>query len=348
MAARLVLFAVGLIGLIGHALWPKTVNLSAGECTVYGMLVIVAMVPVLESFSMPGVKAVIAKSAEVAASSSEAVEAETAAQLTKLVDDRARTWRFLSSPRTEPEEEMVAESPWESLRATEHLNARQDIGINPLSDEVAGLPPRDRLITLRIELVRALRSTYQAIRGQSAPTVAGRLINALHQDGVLSRSGVTLVSAVLRAANAAAHARTVPETSSDEIAELTQATEVLLRGLPVSSALAFEQVVGRRLRQLSVAPVTEALQDNGWDFQVGEHLMVEAKYLATPTGSTARRVTPRELERIRRRVPEGARVLIVVSNNAVFEGRDDERIRVRRLEELTADDLGLWGEERGA
>ena len=62
---------------------------------------------------------------------------------------------------------------------------------------------------------------------------------------------------------------------------------------------------------------------------------MEAKYF--PPG--ARLIAIEALTRLARPIPSGARLLVVTSNNTVFQTELDAPFRVRRLSDLTANDL---------
>jgi hypothetical protein len=346
MAARSMLLVLGVIGLVVHALWPHVISLDAGECALYAIVLIVGLVPILQSFTLPGgASAVIANSASVATASSVAVAAETEAKLALLKIAEVEPDSADSPPPaaeltpqavavTEATVSVTAPPAMADVPSGWDFSAAHRVPVTRASS-IPDLGSRERLVILRVDLVDALRASYQALHGDDVPTVASRLINALRQDEVLSDSGARIVSAVLTAANAAAHSRTIPNVSAIDVAELTESTEVLLRDLPVATHLAFNSIVGRRLVELAAPTTVIQEPGNGWDFQVGENLVVEAKYF--PPG--AQLIAIEALTRVARLIPSGARLLIVTSNNTVFQAELNAPFRVRRLSDLTADDL---------
>lgn len=239
-----------------------------------------------------------------------------------------------AAPSAHPTASTLVGDPasMESVEPTSRLSAYT--GARWLAD------PRRALAAMRADVAEALFGAYAALLSSEPPFDPYVVINRLRGLNALSEAAAEIAVSVLAAADEAANARRV---SGQDVMRLASAADTFLTALPLSAAEAFERLALVSLKRLADASdevVTGAGSfDLGWDFQVGDSLLVEVKFVSTGREQISRGALARLLNDLSAKAPEGMRVLVVVSNNAEFDWPDQPRVRIRRLRDLRPPDV---------
>lgn len=304
MAGRGLLLLLGIVIFVGHTVAPETVQLDAEGLTLLGILVLVALAPVLKDFKLPG---------------------GGGGTFVDGVNDAAAALERSESDRTE---EVIDATVVEDLEVADAL---ADV------EQLAAAVPQEAVLALRREMSDRLRQVDLALIGGTQPASDYEVVRRLAKGGVIDQELASAAYAVLGATERGAREREVPVAA---VRELIAIADRLLRDLASSAnpGLQFATHVKNVLKEMAGPDRVIDDPTDAADFRV-HNTLIEAKHVRP--GVSADVVAARTARRLAARLKGGMRGLVILNDDADLTISDFGEVPVVRLKDLQREQLPL-------
>jgi hypothetical protein len=304
MVARAVLLTLGVLGLVVHTVAPHLIQVDAEGLTLLGILFVMALVPVLKDFTLPG---------GGGGSFVDGVNEAAAAQ-----------------------ERSESDRPEEAIDGT----AVEEFDVaNDLKDveQLAAVEPHEAVVALRREMSDRLRQLDLALIGGPVPASDYEVVRRLAKNGVIDQELAAAAYAVLGATERGAREREVPV---DAVQELIAIADRVLRDLASSAnpGLQFEKHVKNVLYEMAGRERVIRDPSKKADFRV-HNTLIDAKYVRS--GQSAEVVAARTARQLAHQLGAGMRAIVVITDEADLERDELDGVLVTPLKDLRPEDLQL-------